>query len=105
MHDIRTIRENPAAFDAPLARRNHVPMSYLLLGLDSERRASINAAEGAKAAINALSRKAGAAKANGDEAEFDKRRSEVAQAKADSEGYLALADRLDGDLRDARQGR
>jgi len=31
MHDIRAIRENPAAFDAALARRGDDPVSELLL--------------------------------------------------------------------------
>ncbi|HNJ47484.1 MAG TPA: serine--tRNA ligase [Novosphingobium sp.] len=39
MHDIKFIRENPAAFDAALARRGLEPQSAALLALDADRRA------------------------------------------------------------------
>ena len=45
MHDIRAIRENPAAFDAALARRGDAAMSSALLEVDEARRAKILAAE------------------------------------------------------------
>ena len=38
MHDIRAIRENPAAFDAAIARRGDAPMSSSILELDEARR-------------------------------------------------------------------
>jgi seryl-tRNA synthetase len=38
MHDIRFIRENPAAFDAALSRRGLAGMSADLLALDEARR-------------------------------------------------------------------
>jgi hypothetical protein len=41
MHDIRAIRENPAAFDAALARRGLSSMSPAILALDNDRRAKI----------------------------------------------------------------
>ena len=62
MHDIRSIRENPAAFDAALSRRNLPAMSSDLLALDEARRAAIHGAETAQAAQNAASKEAGAAK-------------------------------------------
>ena len=63
MHDIRAIRENPAAFDAALARRGKAPVSSQILALDSERRACIQEAEAAQADINSASKQVGAAKA------------------------------------------
>ena len=45
MHDIKTIRDNPDAFDAALARRGVSAMSSTILEIDSARRASILAAE------------------------------------------------------------
>ena len=39
MHDIRFIRENPAAFDAGLARRGAAPLSAEILALDEQSRA------------------------------------------------------------------
>ena len=70
MHDIRTIRENPAAFDAALARRGLPAMAQYLLTIDEERRRKILAVETARADQNVASRAAGAAKARGDEVEF-----------------------------------
>jgi len=44
MHDIRAIRENPAAFDAALARRGLSPVTPAILALDEElRRAGTHA--------------------------------------------------------------
>ena len=82
MHDIRAIRENPTAFDAALARRGKAPVSSQILALDSERRACIQEAEAAQAEINSASKQVGAAKAKGDEAEFEHLRGLVSEKKA-----------------------
>ena len=74
MHDIRAIRENPAAFEAALSRRGLSGVSAQVLALDESRRARILASETAQAAQNAASKEAGAAKARGDEAEFNRLR-------------------------------
>ncbi|MEM7296383.1 MAG: serine--tRNA ligase, partial [Pseudomonadota bacterium] len=60
MHDIRTIRETPEAFDAALSRRGVAPMSSKLLALDEARRAKILAAETAQADQNRASKEVGA---------------------------------------------
>ncbi|HLO78035.1 MAG TPA: serine--tRNA ligase, partial [Magnetospirillum sp.] len=39
MHDLKWIRENPAAFDAGLARKGLEPRSAEVVALDAERRA------------------------------------------------------------------
>jgi seryl-tRNA synthetase len=83
MHDIRYIRENPAAFDAALSRRGLPGMSSELLAIDEARRARILAAETAAAAQNAASKEVGAAKARGDDAEFERLRALVAEKKAE----------------------
>ncbi len=83
MHDIRTIRDNPAAFDAALARRGLAPQAQAILDMDASRRAAIMASETAKAAQNAASKDVGAAKARGDDAEFERLRALVAQKKAE----------------------
>ncbi len=83
MHDIRAIRENPAAFDAALARRGLAPQSEAILAVDQARRAAISQVESAKAAQNAASKEVGAAKARGDEAEFARLRALVAEKKAE----------------------
>ena len=83
MHDIKAIRENPAALDAALARRGAAPMSSEILSLDEARRAMILAAETAQAEQNKASKEVGKAKASGDEAEFERLRALVADKKAE----------------------
>ncbi|PIB25084.1 serine--tRNA ligase [Amylibacter kogurei] len=83
MHDIRAIRENPSAFDAALAKRGVAPMSSEILAIDESRRAKITAAEAALADRNAASKNVGAAKAKGDDAEFERLRALVAEKKAE----------------------
>ena len=83
MHDIRAIRENPATFDASLKRRGITPVSSEILSLDAARRACIQAAEAAQAEQNRASKLVGAAKAKGDEAEFNQLRALVAEKKAE----------------------
>ena len=55
MHDIRLIRENPAAFDAALARRGVAASSEAILQLDTIRRARMTMAEQAVAERNRIS--------------------------------------------------
>ncbi|MGQ0567194.1 MAG: serine--tRNA ligase [Gemmobacter sp.] len=97
MHDIRTIRDNPREFDIALIRRgflldelavdllSRVPdetevgpptstPAEVLLMLDKSRRTKILLAESETAKQNVLTREAGAAKARGDEIEFQRLR-------------------------------
>ncbi len=100
MHDIRAIRENPAAFDAALARRGDAPVSSDLLRLDESRRAKILAAETAQAEQNKASKEVGAAKGRGDEAEFERLRALVAEKKAEVARMQTEAKDLDALLAD-----
>jgi seryl-tRNA synthetase len=100
MHDIRQIRDNPAAFDAALARRALPAASEAILDLDNARRAAILASETATAAQNAASKQAGAAKGRGDEAEFERLRGLVTAQKAEIAAMNDLAAAKDGELRD-----
>jgi seryl-tRNA synthetase len=100
MHDIRLIRENPAAFDASLARRGAAPMSSEILAIDNARRAKILAAETAQAAQNAASKEVGAAKAAGNDAEFERLRALVAEKKAEIARLTEEAAAEDARLRD-----
>ena len=81
MHDIKWIRENPAAFDRGLERRGLEAKSAKLLALDEKRRAAIQKAEAAQARRNAASKEIGAAKKNKDEAAAQALMAEVAQLK------------------------
>ena len=83
MHDIKAIRQNPTAFDAGLARRSLPPQAAAILKIDDARRAAIHAAETALAERNAASKQVGAAKAKGDEAEFERLRALVGAKKAE----------------------
>ncbi|WP_128254236.1 serine--tRNA ligase [Falsirhodobacter deserti] len=100
MHDIRAIRENPAAFDAALSRRGAEPMSSRILAIDEARRGKILAAETAQAEQNRASKDVGAAKASGNEAEFERLRALVAQKKADIARLNEEAAAEDARLRD-----
>ena len=100
MHDIRAIRDNPEAFDAALARRGEAAMSEAVLSLDAARRAKIAAAETAKAEQNKASKEVGAAKAKGDEAEFERLRALVSDKKAEVAAMNTEAQELDAKLTD-----
>ncbi len=104
MHDIRQIRDQPHAFDAALARRGLPPVADEILALDETRRARIAAAETALAERNAASREVGAAKARGDEAEFDRLRALVADKKDEIAGLEAEAAHADAALRELLMG-
>ena len=82
MHDIRAIRDNAETFDAALARRGDAPLSEQILAIDSARRSKIQAAEEAQAEQNKASKLVGAAKASGDETEFERLRALVTEKKA-----------------------
>ncbi|MGU3314348.1 serine--tRNA ligase [Sphingomonas sp. M6A6_1c] len=81
MHDIRAIRDEPAAFDAALARRGVAPQAAALLSLDDARRAAIAAAQDAQTRRNDLSKQIGQAKAQKDEARAQALMAEVAALK------------------------
>ena len=100
MHDIRAIRENPTQFDAAMARRGVSSASSEILALDEERRAKIQAAETAQADQNTASKEVGAAKAKGDEAEFERLRALVSEKKAEVAAMQSEAKALDQKLTD-----
>lgn len=104
MHDIRAIRENPAVFDAALARRGNAPVSSDILSLDTDRRACIQATEAAQAEQNKASKLVGAAKAKGDEAEFDRLRALVSEKKVEMASLGEEAKAKDEALADMLMG-
>jgi seryl-tRNA synthetase len=81
MHDIKSIRDNPAAFDAALKRRGLEPISALLLAIDEKRRAAILKSEQAQARRNAASKEIGEAKKARDDARAAALMAEVAELK------------------------
>ncbi|MCR9112704.1 MAG: serine--tRNA ligase, partial [Rhodobacteraceae bacterium] len=104
MHDIRAIRENPSQFDAAMARRGVSDASKEILAIDEARRAHIHAAETAQAEQNKASKEVGAAKAKGDEAEFERLRALVAEKKAEVAAMQAEAKAMDQQLTDLLMG-
>jgi seryl-tRNA synthetase len=83
MHDIRSIRDNPKDFDKALGRRGINAASEEVLKIDEARRVAILSAETAQAEQNKSSKLIGAAKASGDEKEFEKLRKLVADKKTE----------------------
>jgi seryl-tRNA synthetase len=81
MHDIKSIRDNPQAFDAGLKRRGLAPLSASLLAIDEKRRAAILASEQAQARRNAASKEIGDAKKAKDETRAAKLMAEVGELK------------------------
>src|SRR5215468_7297624 len=98
MHDIKSIRDNPEAFDAGLKRRGLAPMSPSLLAIDERRRAAIAASEQAQARRNAASKEIGDAKKAKDEARAARLMAEVAELKASMPELEAAAKAADEEL-------
>ena len=82
MHDIATIRSQPEAFDAGLARRGAEPVSARILDLDSRRRAVLTQLQEAQNRRNAASKAIGQAMGKGDTEEADRLKAEVGDLKA-----------------------
>ncbi|RYH12017.1 serine--tRNA ligase [Tropicimonas sp. IMCC6043] len=100
MHDIRYIRENPAEFDAAMARLGLEAVSSGILAVDNARRLAIHTAENAKAQMNALSKQAGAAKKSGDEDAFNAIREGISKRKTEIAELEALAKDEDARLQE-----
>ncbi len=81
MHDIRLIRDDPAAFDAALARRGVEPLAGSILALDTARRAVATAMQEAQNRRNEASKAIGAAIGRGDATEAERLKAEVAEIK------------------------
>jgi seryl-tRNA synthetase len=69
MHDLRSIRDDPAEFDRGLQRRGLPPRAEEILALDRAWRAAETRAEEARARRNRLAREIGAAKGRGESIE------------------------------------
>ncbi|KQN15263.1 serine--tRNA ligase [Sphingomonas aurantiaca] len=100
MHDIRLIRDDPAAFDAALAKRGVAPQSASLVTLDEQRRATIADSQTAQTRRNELSKAIGQAKAQKDEARAQALMAEVASLKEALPTLEADEARLSGELGD-----
>jgi seryl-tRNA synthetase len=101
MHDIKWIRDNPAAFDRALARRGLPPEAANLIDIDERRRAAIGKAEAAQGRRNAASKEIGAAKKSNEEETAQKLMAEVAALKSAIPALEAEERKLSKDLEDA----
>ncbi len=81
MHDIKSIRENPASFDAALARRGLGALSAEILACDSVWREEANTLQTLLARRNEASKAIGAAMGRKDIAEADRLKAEVVHLK------------------------
>src|SRR5579871_5044326 len=99
MHDIRTVRADPAAFDAAMARRGLHAMSGSILSLDAERRAAQTALQDRQARRNALAREIGQGKRSG--ANTSALEAEATSLRGEMEGLEGKAAELDTGIRQA----
>ena len=83
MHDLKSLRADPAAFDAALARRGIAGASAPVLAADAALRAVQTALQAALARRNEASKAIGAAKARKDEAQAEALMAEVTALKAE----------------------
>jgi seryl-tRNA synthetase len=100
MHDIRSIRDNPPAFDAALARRGGAPISASLLELDAKWRALATDLQNALARRNDASKAIGAAMARKDMVEAERLKAEVATLKDEIAGIETAERSAQGALQD-----
>ena len=98
MHDIKSIRDNPEAFDASLMRRGLAPIAASLIAIDEKRRLAILALEQAQARRNTASREIGEAKKAKDEAGAAKLMAEVTDLKMRMPELEAAAKAADQEL-------
>ncbi|HEY5130140.1 MAG TPA: serine--tRNA ligase, partial [Bradyrhizobium sp.] len=98
MHDIKSIRENPTAFDQALGRRGLPPKAVELIGIDERRRHLILASEQAQARRNAASKEIGDAKKAKDDAHAAALMAEVTELKATMPQLEAAAKAADKEL-------
>lgn len=100
MHDIRLIRDNPAAFDAGLAKRGVEAQSAAILALDEERRAASTRVQEAQSRRNEASKAIGKAMGQGDTETAEALKAEVAELKQTmpqlEEEDRELAEKLSG---------
>src|ERR1700684_4381666 len=97
MHDIKSIRDTPDAFDVALKRRGLEPLSASLLAIDEKRRAAILASEQAQARRNSASKEIGEAKKARDDARAGKLMAEVAELKTSMPRLEAAAKTAGGE--------
>ncbi|MBI1406097.1 MAG: serine--tRNA ligase [Caulobacter sp.] len=100
MHDIKAIRDNPAAFDAGWSSRGLSPQTPAILALDEQLRAAQTALQAAQSRRNEASKLIGQAKARKDEAGAAALMAEVETLKGEMTAQAEVEARIGGELRD-----
>ena len=98
MHDLRSIRDDPAAFDAGLKRRGVEPCADEILALDARRREAITRAQETQSRRNEASKAIGQAMAQGDSAKAEALKAEVAELKQTLPGLEEQERKLSAEL-------
>jgi seryl-tRNA synthetase len=98
MHDIKSIRDNPQAFDDGLKRRGLAPLSAELLELDARRRSAQTRAQEMLARRNQASKEIGQRKAKKEDAgdlmaEVARLKEQIAAAEAEDKDAASILDR------------
>lgn len=101
MHDLKSIRHDPAAFDAALSRRGLAPAAAALLALDEERRSLLTQVQDGQARRNDASKAIGQAMAQRDTDRAETLKAEVAALKAALPALEERAKALDEQLQAA----
>lgn len=101
MHDIRLIRNDPAAFDADMARRGLAPQAAALLALDAQHRAQLTELQALQSRRNQVSQSIGQLLKNGQHAEAEAAKAEVSALKTRMTGIEAAARTAQGALSEA----
>lgn len=104
MHDIRAIRENPAAFDAGWSARGLSAQTPAILALDGRMRAATTALQAAQSRRNEASKLIGQAKAKKDEAGAAALMAEVEALKAEMATQGEIETQVGAELRDLLAG-
>ncbi len=95
MHDIKYIRENPAEFDAKLAKRNIAPMSAEILALDAKKREKATQMQDMQARRNSIAKEIGKVKGQGgDASDLLKEAEEIKAKMAELENATDETDQL-----------
>ena len=97
MHDIRMVRDDPAAFDAAMARRGLPAVSDRLLAWDAERRSELTALQEKQARRNAIARDVGQGKRAG--ADTSALEAEATSLRAEMESLEARSTELEAQIK------
>jgi seryl-tRNA synthetase len=101
MHDIKLIRDDPAAFDGGLKKRGLEPQAMALIALDDKRKEAIAQLQALQERRNAVSKEIGQAKAKKDETHAAELMSEVAVIKERVPKEEAALKEIERELHDA----